>query len=280
MHSHQIKQYLGVIFVAVFVIFGIFFYFIADENIHIFLYVFLFYIIFSVFLGRKFSLSKHSHVHALVLICSYFILQCVYTASPRIQFEEFKLWHPTWEKVQHVRIIDYSAEQYRIGRSTSFAYMNVIYEYRYQQKMYTVEQPDIARQYYLWVTDQSDTLKQSSQQKFEHSINKREFEVWVNPAQPQDAFLFYSQRWFDLRGSWLAKIFFIAQYFFVFAVAIAGSMYVVGRLRKHLSGFSQALNRQPAWLRYVLISVIFIVSVMTLLFLWIGFMVLKSQYWG
>ncbi|KAF5294565.1 hypothetical protein FQR65_LT19972 [Abscondita terminalis] len=91
--------------------------------------------------------------------------------------------------------------------------MNVIYEYRYQQKMYTVEQPDIARQYYLWVTDQSDTLKQSSQQKFEHSINKHEFEVWVNPAQPQDAFLFYSQRWFDLRGSWLAKIFFIAQYF-------------------------------------------------------------------
>ncbi|WP_228272170.1 hypothetical protein [Acinetobacter bereziniae] len=91
MHSHQIKQYLGVIFVAVFVIFGIFFYFIADENIHIFLYVFLFYIIFSVFLGRKFSFSKHSHVHALVLICSYFILQCVYTASPRIQFEEFKL---------------------------------------------------------------------------------------------------------------------------------------------------------------------------------------------
>jgi hypothetical protein len=47
-----------------------------------------------------------------------------------------------------------------------------------------------------------------------------------------------------------------------------------------LSGFSQALNRQPAWLRYVLISVIVIVSVMTLLFLWIGFMVLKSQYWG
>ena len=280
MHSHQIKQYLGVIFVAVFVIFGIFLYFIADENIHIFLYVLLFYIIFSVFIGRKFSLSKHSHVHALVLICSYFILQCVYTASPRIQFEEFKLWHPTWEKAQHVRIIDYSAERYQIGRSASFAYMNVIYEYRYHHQLYTVEQPDIARQYYLWFTDQFDTLKQSSQQKLEHSINKHEFEVWVNPAQPRDAFLFYSQGWFDLRGSWFAKIIFIVQYFLIFAVVIVGSMCVVGQSRKHLSGFSQALNRQPTWLRYMLITVIFSGSVLTLLFLWIGFMVLKGQYWG
>lgn len=280
MHSHQIKQYLSVLFVAVSVIFGLFFYFIADENIHIFLYVFFLYIIFYVFRGRKYSFSQHGYLHGLVLVCSYLILQCVYTASPRIQFEEFRLWHPTWEKVQHVSVIDYSAERYRIGRSTSFAYMNVIYEYRYHQKMYTVEQPDIARQYYLWFTDQSDTLTQYSQQKFEMSVQNHEFEVWINPAQPHEAFLFYAQDWFDLRGSWLAKIIFIVQYIFVFAVTIAGSMYVVGRLRKHLSGFSRALNRQPAWLRYVLISVIFTVGVMTLLFLWIGFMVLKSQYWG
>ncbi|MFW1802151.1 hypothetical protein ACG9YX_19270 [Acinetobacter nematophilus] len=279
MHSHQIKQYLGALFVAVFVIFGIFFYFIADENIHIFLYVFFLYIIFYVFLGRQYSFSQHGYLHGLVLICGYLILQCIYTASPRIQFEEFKLWHPTWGKAQHVKLIDHSAERYRIGRSTSFAYMNVIYEYDYQHQIYTVEQPDIARQYYLWFTDQSDTLMQYSQQKFEMSVQNHEFEVWINPAHPHDAFLFYSQHWFDLRGSWLAKIIFIVQYIFVFAVTIAGSMYTVGQLKRHLSGFSQALNRQPAWLRYLLISVIFTVGVMTLLFLWIGFMVLKSQYW-
>jgi hypothetical protein len=280
MHSHQIKQYLGVIFLAVFVILGIFFYFIADENIHIFLYVFLIYIIFYGFWGRKYSFSQHCYAHGLVLICSYLILQCLYTASPRIQFEEFKLWHPTWEKAQQVKVIDRSAERYRVGRSTSFAYMNVIYEYRYEHVIYTVEQPDIARQYYLWFTDQSDTLKQYSQHKLELSIRNNELEVWVNPAQPNQAFLFYSQQWFDLRGSWLAKIIFITQYLLLFGLVIAMSMYMVGLQKKYLSGLSQAFKCQPTWFRYILISVIFTVAVMSLLFLWIGFMVLKDKYWG
>lgn len=195
----------------------------------------------------------------------------IWGASPKLQLKEFEWTHPHWQHVSQVQLIDSQSNVYRRSRSVSYAYMHVIYQYEYQGKYYLAEQSDLVRQYSMLLTDEPPRLRQLTESKLKNQFLNGQAVVLVNSAQPQKSMYFYSQQWFDLRGSWLEKILWGLQLISIFALLAA-----LGLMIKKAINPSHTIQTWSKPKRYVFIAVFFIVGWTILFAGWILFMYLKN----
>lgn len=265
--KENVVQILG----GIAVVFGLYLMFFYGENLRIVVYAVVFHFAIYLLILRKY-ISKHRILFQFIsiFIC-YVFFQMIWGASPKLQLKEFEWTHPHWQHVSQVQLIDSQSNVYRRSRSVSYAYMNVIYQYEYQDKYYLEEQSDLVRQYAMLLTDEPPGLRQLTESKLKNQFLNGQAMVLVNPAQPQKSMYFYSQQWFDLRGSWLAKILWGLQLISIFALLAA-----LGLMIKKTINPSHTIQTWSKPKRYVFIAVFFIVGWTILFAGWILFMYLKN----
>ncbi|RZG88317.1 hypothetical protein EXE10_03195 [Acinetobacter sp. WCHAc060033] len=268
----NLKENLVFVLGGILAILGLGLLFFYRENLCLVIYAIVLYLPIYLLLLRKYFKTHRILLHSFSIFIAYVLLQIVWGVSPKLQFKEFEWTHPHWQPASQVQLVDTKSEVYRRSRSVSYAYMNVIYQYEYQGKTYSTEQSDLVRQYFLKLLgDEPAVLRQLSAYKLKNEFLNGQAVVLVNAESPQESIYFYSQRWFDLRGSWLAKILWGLQLVSAGAVLVVFGLAVKKVVNPH--------NTIQTWSkpkRYLFIAIFFIITWSVLFAGWILFMYLKN----
>lgn len=266
----SITNKIGSFFVLLLVIFGAWLSLFDQENLRVLVYTLLLYGLICLIWTKKYHWFEKYYVHLISLICIYMILQILIRCSPLIQLKEFEWTHPSWQRVAQVNIIE--SESYKPSRKAGYVAMNIIYEYRYQQRDFVTEQSDVARQYELLLWDTSTSMRSLIANKFQQNYDSQQYVVLLNPAQPEESIYFYSQAWFDLRGSWISIYLHIAQ-------LLLGLLPIIlfGIGMKKIINPNNVVQRWSKPKRYLFIAVFFIVSWTLLMACWILYMYLTNS---
>ena len=268
----HLKENLVFVLSGIFAISGLCLLFFYSENLRVVMYAVVLYLAIYLLLLRKYFKTHQILLHGFSIFICYVLLQIVWGSSPKLQFKAFEWTHPQWQPASQVQLVDAKSEVYRRSRSVSYAYMNVLYRYEYQGKIYSTEQGDVVRQYFLKLLgDEPPVLRQLSASKLKNEFLKGQAVVLVNAKSPQQSKYFYSQSWFDLRGSWLAKILWGLQLISILILFALFGLIIKTAVNPH--------DQIQTWSkpkRYVFIAVFFVVGWAVLFAGWILFMYIKN----
>lgn len=269
--SDSFKEDLVFVLGVIAAVFGLFLMFFYEENLRIVVYAIVFHFAIYGLILRKYISSHRVLFHILSVFIGYVLFQIVWGASPKLQLKEFEWTHPHWQHVSQVQLVASQSDVYRRSRSVSYAYMNVVYQYEYQGNHYFTEQSDLARQYAMLLSDEPPKLRQLTESKLKNEFLNGFSVVLVDPAQPQESMYFYSQQWFDIRGSWLAKILWGVQ-----LLCICALLVTLGLILKKVINPHNTIQTWSKAKRYLFIAIFFIVGWLILFACWILFMYIKN----
>ena len=266
-----LKENVVLVLGVIAAVFGLFLMFFYGENLRIVVYAIVFHLAIYGLMLRKYISSHRVLFHIFSVFICYVLFQIIWGASPKLQLKEFEWIHPHWQRASQVQLVASQSDVYRRSRSVSYAYMNVVYQYEYQGNHYFTEQSDLARQYAMLLSDEPPALRQLTESKLKNEFLNGFSVVLVDPAQPQESMYFYSQQWFDIRGSWLAKILWGVQ-----LLCICALLVTLGLIIKKVINPYNTIQTWSKAKRYLFIAIFFIIGWSILFASWILFMYIKN----
>lgn len=194
---------VGSLFLIIMMIFLVYYCFI--DNGRWLLFIFSFVCCLPLFFIRnqlsvKFKIFKSFSI----FLVFYTIVTILVDSSALLQREKFKLLHPNWIQVKQFEIIDSKVLVEKQRRLPDISYINLHVKYLWQNNyhIHFFEKNNIREQPWFFYNLYSET--QLMQDKLEHILDSKDYELYIDPYFPQKNQLFSGLSTFEWRQSFIA----------------------------------------------------------------------------
>ncbi|WP_300672980.1 hypothetical protein [Soonwooa sp.] len=184
---------------------GLFIYSLSNPNyIYYSLGIWLLYVVIRYAVKKNLSDVTTS---LMALLCSFFLVSFVFSVSPALKIEEFKLMHPTWKvkNIDSYSLVAYYARNSKGGFPTT----DIEYSYSFGNDKYE-DKTKYAIKYiqYFFQFKSNKELVAASKVITEKTMHAGKYVLFVNQKNPKESRLFLLTSWFNFRYSLFAQALF------------------------------------------------------------------------
>lgn len=210
-------QLLGIVFIVFFFYEVIF----KTDLWHVLIYVVIGYCTVFLILNLLFKTKYELKQYLLFFIFICIITFSFFSGSNFLKEKDFVLFHPKWQRAEIVRINDCEIKYFHRRKRQSYAYSVLKIEYQYNGAHFTSTVDLVNKQFPLifWLDDRVG-LEQITESKLIYDIDQQHYQLYFNPAHPEQIQFFQNTHFFDLRASGFGFYMVFVQFLFLILIFV------------------------------------------------------------
>ena len=163
---------------------------------------------------------------SLLVVCLllYTFLLSIYSFSPYLQYQEFRISHWNWEKTNGNPEKYFAKWEEIYRRKNPKAIADIQYSFHYKNELKQVTEFDAIKLVYPWFFGKTDAKKEelvhSLSQHINEYIKNKDFKILVNPKNGDSKLFFTTEKVFFANSGVYDLIMSVAQVFLFIAVLI------------------------------------------------------------